>query len=62
MDHFQGNSGDYAWSAASDANRAAKSNEARIVQLENKVKRLEQVIDDLIRRNSLASRPGRFQP
>jgi hypothetical protein len=58
MDHFQGSSGDYAAAAASDAARAAKTNEERIHQLEGKVKRLEQVMDDLIRRNGLASRPG----
>ena len=59
MDQTGATTADYAASAASDAARAVKSNEERIHQLEGKVKRLEQVMDDLIRRNGLASRPGR---
>lgn len=45
MDHFQGNSGDYAMAAASDANRAAKNNADRIAALEKEVARLWRTIE-----------------
>ena len=50
MDHFQGNTGDYANASASDAKRAADRNSDRIAVLEREVARLGQIVDRLVRK------------
>lgn len=50
MDHNQASAADYAMSAASDAQRAAKNHADRIAVLEREVARLGQIIDRLVRK------------
>lgn len=49
MDHFQGNSGDYAYAVASDAKREADKGKERIAYLEKRVDRLEKTVNSLLK-------------